>query len=116
MAVVVHAEGDAASLHIHAAERAVALPGSGTKHRSHLDGVGRWNRELDAEVPRPIGSGTEEFNAVISCVGFLSRPQMPEIECMDSFGGAAFHTTAWPEDVDVKGPYRKSQPRYLLNR
>ncbi len=48
------------------------------------------------------GQGTSQFNAVISCVGFLSRPQMPEIEGMDSFGGAAFHTAAWPDGVDVR--------------
>ena len=48
------------------------------------------------------GTGTAEFNAVISCVGFLSRPQMPEIDGMDSFAGAAFHTAAWPDGVDVK--------------
>ena len=50
----------------------------------------------------PSGPATSEFNAVISCVGFLSRPQMPEIEGMDSFQGAAFHTAAWPEGVEVK--------------
>ena len=50
----------------------------------------------------PSGPGTAEFNAVISCVGFLSRPQMPVIDGMDSFAGDAFHMAAWPEGVDVK--------------
>lgn len=54
------------------------------------------------EVHGPSGSGARQFNAVISCVGFLSRPQMPAIEGSDSFEGDVFHTAAWPEGVDVK--------------
>jgi 4-hydroxyacetophenone monooxygenase len=48
------------------------------------------------------GLETHRFNAVISCVGFLSRPQLPAIEGMDSFDGDAFHMAAWPQGVDVK--------------
>jgi 4-hydroxyacetophenone monooxygenase len=51
----------------------------------------------------PEGAETNRFNAVISCVGFLSRPNLPQIEGMDSFEGYAFHTAAWPEGVNVKG-------------
>lgn len=51
----------------------------------------------------PSGPRSWKFNAVISCVGFLSRPQLPEIEGIDSFQGAAFHTARWPEGLDVKG-------------
>ena len=50
----------------------------------------------------PNGAETTQFNAVISCVGFLSRPQIPAIEGMDSFDGHLFHTAAWEEGVDVK--------------
>ena len=55
------------------------------------------------DVKGPSGAETREFNAVISCVGFLSRPQLPNIEGMDSFEGHAFHTAAWTEGVDVAG-------------
>ena len=51
----------------------------------------------------PDGEQTVQFNAVISCVGFLSRPQLPDIEGMDSFGGVACHSAAWPEDLDITG-------------
>ena len=61
------------------------------------DAKSLWTLEIDG----PDGAGTRHFNAVISCVGFLSRPQMPEIEGIDSFAGDAFHTAAWPEGVDV---------------
>jgi 4-hydroxyacetophenone monooxygenase len=42
-------------------------------------------------------------NAVISCVGFLSRPSLPQIEGMESFEGVACHTARWPADLDVAG-------------
>ncbi|WP_373083003.1 flavin-containing monooxygenase [Zhongshania sp.] len=51
----------------------------------------------------PSGPRVFEVNAVISCVGFLSRPQLPDIEGMDSFAGDAFHTATWPEGVEIKG-------------
>ncbi len=63
------------------------------------DATAQWTLKSQG----PSGPGTAQFNAVISCVGFLSRPQMPQIEGMDSFGGHLFHTAAWPEGVDVKG-------------
>ena len=50
----------------------------------------------------PDGPQMAAFNAVISCVGFLSRPQLPAIAGMDTFAGHAFHTAAWPDGVDVK--------------
>jgi 4-hydroxyacetophenone monooxygenase len=51
----------------------------------------------------PSGAGSDRFNAVISCVGFLSRPQMPDIEGMESFSGTICHSAAWPEDLDITG-------------
>jgi 4-hydroxyacetophenone monooxygenase len=63
------------------------------------DATAKWTLKSEG----PSGPGAAEFNAVISCVGFLSRPQMPVIEGMDSFAGDAFHMAAWPEGVDVKG-------------
>lgn len=51
----------------------------------------------------PHGEKTWTARAVISCVGFLSRPQMPTIEGLDSFAGVACHTARWPADLDVAG-------------
>ncbi|MBM3595765.1 MAG: NAD(P)/FAD-dependent oxidoreductase, partial [Alphaproteobacteria bacterium] len=51
----------------------------------------------------PNGAQTVQFNAVISCVGFLSRPQLPQIEGMDSFEGLACHSAEWPEGYDLTG-------------
>lgn len=61
------------------------------------------NAKWMLKAQSPAGHETHVFNAVISCVGFLSRPQIPTIEGMDSFEGTAFHTAAWPDGVDVKG-------------
>jgi 4-hydroxyacetophenone monooxygenase len=51
----------------------------------------------------PSGNHTWRFNAVISCVGFLSRPNMPEIEGMESFEGRSCHTARWPDDLNAAG-------------
>lgn len=48
--------------------------------------------------------GTEttiEASAVISCVGALSRPRLPNLPGRDSFQGAAFHTACWDHSVDL---------------
>jgi 4-hydroxyacetophenone monooxygenase len=51
----------------------------------------------------PEGKKVWHANAVITAVGFLSRPNMPTIEGMDTFKGKSFHTARWPEGLDLKG-------------
>lgn len=41
--------------------------------------------------------------ALISAVGQFSRPIIPNIQGRDAFGGPAFHTSAWNDDVDLRG-------------
>ena len=50
--------------------------------------------EIKAEGPD--GPRVWHANAVIASVGFLSRPNMPSIEGMETFEGKAFHTARWP--------------------
>ena len=57
----------------------------------------------DVGAVTPEGNRSWKFNAVISCVGFLSRPNMPVIDGMESFAGRSWHTAQWPEDGDVAG-------------
>ncbi len=47
-------------------------------------------------------SGPEEITAgaVVSAVGQLNRPLMPDIEGVDSFAGEQFHSSAWRHDID----------------
>lgn len=66
-----------------------------------------WSEE-DARwtvVVRTPG-GTEEAieaNAVISAVGQLNRPHLPDIPGIDTFAGPAFHSARWRHDVDLRG-------------
>lgn len=52
------------------------------------------------------GSGrTEQLtaNVVISAVGLLNRPQIPDFPGLDSFQGELFHSARWPDGLDVAG-------------
>jgi 4-hydroxyacetophenone monooxygenase len=65
-----------------------------------------WNdaeQVWDVAAEAPEGRRTWKFNAVISCVGFLSRPNLPVIEGMESFAGPSWHTARWPEGADLAG-------------
>jgi 4-hydroxyacetophenone monooxygenase len=42
-------------------------------------------------------------NALVSAVGQLNQPRMPEIEGMDAFKGVSFHSARWPKDFDPAG-------------
>jgi 4-hydroxyacetophenone monooxygenase len=46
---------------------------------------------------------TIEANAMISAVGQLNRPRMPEIRGRDTFEGPSFHSGEWQHDVDLTG-------------
>jgi 4-hydroxyacetophenone monooxygenase len=65
----------------------------------------RWTlrvRSLDAGD----GSSSEEdvvVDAVISAVGQLNRPLMPDIPGVGAFAGPAFHSARWRHDVDLRG-------------
>ncbi len=51
-------------------------------------------------------AGTESeirARAVITAVGQLNRPALPDIEGADSFAGPAFHSAAWDHSVDLTG-------------
>jgi 4-hydroxyacetophenone monooxygenase len=50
--------------------------------------------------------GREEFieaNAVITAVGQLNRPRLPDIKGVETFKGPAFHSARWDHSVDLKG-------------
>ncbi len=46
---------------------------------------------------------TIEARAVISAVGQLNRPKIPEIPGQDSFAGPSFHSARWDHTVDLTG-------------
>ncbi len=44
-----------------------------------------------------------EARFVISAVGSLNLPRLPEIPGMETFAGPSFHSARWPEDLDIRG-------------
>ncbi|WP_222594953.1 flavin-containing monooxygenase [Nocardia ninae] len=51
----------------------------------------------------PDGNETVRHNAVISAVGQLNRPRLPDIPGRDEFAGPAFHSATWDHSVDLTG-------------
>jgi 4-hydroxyacetophenone monooxygenase len=51
----------------------------------------------------PEGERVWHPNVVISAVGFLSRPNVPELPGAQAFAGPAFHTARWPRRLDLSG-------------
>lgn len=64
------------------------------------EGTGRWAVEV-----RTADGGTETLDArfVISAVGALNQPKLPDIPGMDDFAGPSFHAARWDPDVDYRG-------------
>ena len=71
-------------------------------HRGHLDRLGR-RRSSCGRSPHnnPTARRSGGVNAVISAVGFLSRPNIPTLEGIDDFHGEWFHTARWPAGLDL---------------
>ncbi len=64
------------------------------------DDTKRWNvsyRTADGTV------GTESADVLISGVGLLNRPLIPDLPGLDRFTGPAFHSARWDDNVDLSG-------------
>ena len=46
---------------------------------------------------------TERINIVISCVGQLNQPKIPEINGLEDFQGDMFHSSQWPNFDTISG-------------
>lgn len=51
----------------------------------------------------PRDEETVEANAVVSAVGQLNRPLLPDLPGIDTFTGPWFHSARWRHDVDLTG-------------
>ena len=49
------------------------------------------------------GESTIEADAIVSGVGQLNRPHVPDLPGADTFAGPAFHSARWDHDVDLEG-------------
>jgi 4-hydroxyacetophenone monooxygenase len=65
----------------------------------------RWTVEVRSTDPVTGEAQSEiiEANAVISAVGQLNRPKLPDIAGRDSFEGLAMHSAQWPDGTDLRG-------------
>ena len=45
----------------------------------------------------------EEFDVVIAATGVLHHPRYPDIDGLDTFAGACFHSARWDHDVVLDG-------------
>ena len=50
----------------------------------------------------PQGQSAMEVDLVISSVGQLNHPKIPDLPGIESFQGRDFHTARWPEHLDLK--------------
>lgn len=64
------------------------------------DVAGRWRVAV-----RSVGGTADVLDArfVISAVGSLNIPKMPDIDGIECFAGPSFHSTRWPDDFDHHG-------------
>ena len=58
------------------------------------------------EVRGPAGTDTVEAHALVSAVGQLNRPNLPDLPGIDRFGGTWFHSARWDPDVELDGQAR----------
>ncbi|MCH8142059.1 MAG: NAD(P)/FAD-dependent oxidoreductase, partial [Proteobacteria bacterium] len=66
---------------------------------SYDTSLAMWNVDVKMD------NGTEETltaNVLISAVGQLNRPNMPDIEGLDTFEGPLFHSARWRHEVDLR--------------
>lgn len=57
-----------------------------------------WNLELVCDG-RPESMTVD---VIVSAVGTLNRPKLPDIPGLSSFTGRAMHTAQWPADIDLR--------------
>jgi 4-hydroxyacetophenone monooxygenase len=49
------------------------------------------------------GESELEVNVLVSAVGMLNRPAIPDLEGLDTFAGPWFHSSHWDHDLDLEG-------------
>jgi 4-hydroxyacetophenone monooxygenase len=64
------------------------------------EGRSVWRVEVRA---KDGATETIEANAVVTAVGQLNKPRIPQIDGVGTFEGPAFHSAEWRHDVDLAG-------------
>lgn len=67
----------------------------------------RWDESSNRWIVTATGPDGASFDiearSVISAVGQLNMPYVPDFEGIENFAGPAFHTARWDHDVDLTG-------------
>ena len=63
------------------------------------ESAGLWHLEVEGDA----GTDTLAANAIISAVGQLNRPQIPDIAGTQEFAGVRFHSAQWEHEHDLAG-------------
>lgn len=63
----------------------------------------RWDEDAREWAVQIAGAEPVTARYLMTATGFLSQPQMPSIEGIDSFAGTVLHTTEWDDSVDLAG-------------
>jgi len=62
--------------------------------------VPQWELRVQPRTGDPF---TVHATAVVSAVGMLNRPFVPDLPGLATFAGPAFHSSHWPADLDLAG-------------
>ena len=73
----------------------------GARRRRGTTTSATWSVRVRARRRRPRRRSSAR--AVISAVGQLNRPNIPDIPGQDDFAGPSFHSARWDHDVDLAG-------------
>ncbi|OBB64206.1 NAD(P)/FAD-dependent oxidoreductase [Mycobacterium sp. 852014-50255_SCH5639931] len=65
-----------------------------------VDDDATWSIRLRGAEGR---TSTVRARALITAVGQLNRPNVPDFDGADSFAGPSFHSAAWDHSVDIRG-------------
>ncbi|MBM4600966.1 cation diffusion facilitator CzcD-associated flavoprotein CzcO [Prescottella equi] len=63
----------------------------------------RWDEDARHWVVSIDGGGQVTGRYLLTATGFLSQPQLPAIDGIDTFAGRVLHTTAWEDGIDLAG-------------
>ncbi|NQZ99399.1 MAG: NAD(P)/FAD-dependent oxidoreductase [Myxococcales bacterium] len=63
------------------------------------ESTSRWNVGLAT----PEGDDTLTADFLVTAIGQFGLPSIPELDGIDRFRGASFHSAAWPDALDVTG-------------
>lgn len=61
-----------------------------------------WNDDNHTWLFSDVEGRQYKTRFFVSCLGFLSKPTLPNIPGIEGFTGQAFHTSNWPKNLDYR--------------